>query len=179
MKLKDYIELNKIDKDDKNYNEKVLEHLGFDYKDMTVLQVMSKVKEVTDIKPTTITKNKIKINGKNFIIDDILKSTYNQWVMLEEYLKDEKFFVDNLHKVLSIYVRPAKWSWKKFKFIPEPWDPYRKEEIENMMLEMDIEDAFGINLFFYQREKKYIKNMKMLYLNKKMKKTNQMLKSEK
>jgi len=179
MKLKDYIELNKFDRDDKFYHKKILDYFGVDSSNMTAKEVIKKSNELIDLKPSTIEDTKIKINGKKYYIEDILKSSYNQWVMLEEFLKSEEEFITNLHKVLSIYLRPMKWSWLKLKYIPIKWDNSIKEEIENDILEMDMNDALGLNVFFYQREKEYIKNTRILYLNRKTMIMNQMMKSTK
>lgn len=170
MKLKQYIELNKLDKNDSNYNLKVLDFFNIDYSNMKIMDVYKKVKELTDIKPNEIKSNKIKINGKWFIIDkEITKSKYNQFVTLESYMNDEKFFIEHLNEVLSIYVRPRVWSWKKLRWIGEEFDFKKKKKNDESLLDMDINDAFGLNVFFYLNETSSIKKMKTHYLNAMMK----------
>lgn len=179
MKLRDYIELNKIDKDDKEYDIKVLKYFNIDYSKLTPLQVKEKIKEFTNVNATKITKNKIKINGERFHIDNILKSTYSQWILLESYLTEEDYFINNLHKVLAIYIRPRVFNWKKLRWEGKKFSDIDLEKNSEKILDMDVNDAFGLNVFFYQRDKKSINNMKILYLNEKMRKLNQTMKLEK
>ena len=105
-------------------------------------------------------------NGKRYMIEgDITKSTYGQFIDLEGYLSDGSYLINHLNEVLAIYVRPQKRKWF-FKKKIEKWDPDCKEQIAKELLQMDIGDAFGLNVFFYQNAESSIKNMKKVYLNK-------------
>lgn len=176
MNIKQYIEINKLDKEDKYYYSNILNVLNVDNSTMTIKEVIEKVKELTEIKPSTI-KNKIKINKKWFMIEqDITKSSFNQFISLESYLNDNDFFINNLNEVLSIYVRPRIFNWKKLRYEIEKFDSNNKKKNDDLLLEMNINDAFGLNVFFYQNAQVSIKNMKIHYLNDLMMKIDQMMK---
>lgn len=179
MTLEQYIYLNKIPTGSTiaYYNTQVLEYFNVDYSSLSVKEVYTKVKELTDIKVSDIKKDKIKINGKWFKIQkSITKSTFGQFIELESYLLDKDYLINNLHEVLSIYVRPRKWNWKKFRYDIEKWDSDKKEQNSKYLLGMDINDCFGLNVFFYLCEADSMKNIKNHYLNQQMEKINQMMK---
>jgi len=175
MTIRDYIYLNQIQTGDtKAHNFEVLDYFKIDYSKMKVKEVYSKVKELTDIKVNDIKKNKIKINGKWFMIErDITKSTFGQFIDLESYLLDNNYLINHLNEVLAIYVRPRK------RYRIEKWAVEKKEKNAEWLLDMDINDAFGLNVFFCQNAEHSIKNMKRHYLNKKMMELNQMTKQTK
>lgn len=178
MNIKDYIALNQIQTGDtKTYNSEVLDYFNVDTTDMTFLEVNEKVQELTKLSANDIKSNKLKVNGKWFMIEkDITKSKFGQFLELDSYLTDSNYLINHLNELLAIYVRPRKWDWLRFRWKIEKWDTERKEEISNDLLEMNISDAFGLNVFFYQSADNSIKNMKTHYLNQMMEKLNQMMK---
>lgn len=171
MKLREYIELNKLDKTDKDYNIKVLEYFGIDYSVLKPLEVIEKVKEISKIDIRDITEDRLKIDGKWFYIEkDITQSTFTQFITLDSYLSSQENFINSLNEILSIYVRPREWNNMKFKWEIEKFDMSKKKINDELLLEMDIDTAFSLNVFFYQNAADSIKNMKTHYLNEMMKK---------
>ena len=176
MNIRDYIHINQIPTGDTmEFNTKVLEYFTVNTQDMTVKEVSKKVKELTSIKANEIKTNKIKVDGEWYMIDkDITKSTFGQFIELESYLSDETYLINHLNEVLAIYVRPRVKSITGFKI--QKWDPEKKDDISNKLLLMDINDAFGLNVFFYHNAQDSIKNIKTFYLQQMMKELKQMMK---
>ena len=166
MNIKDYIYLNQIPSGNtQEHNHSILEYFGVEYNEMKVLEVYDKVKELTKITINKDIQGKLKVNGKWYYVDrDITKSTFGQFIELESYLSDDSYLINHFNELLAIFVRPRKWNWWKFRYGIEKWDPNKKDVISNALLEMDINDAFGLNVFFYQNAANSINNMKVRYL---------------
>ena len=125
---------------------------------------------------TTEFKKKLKVNGKWYMAEeDMLECTYEQFVELDRILA-EGDNIQNLHRLISIYFRPRKFSFKKWKYMVERFDIKHQEKISKDIQEhMNMEEANGLILFFYQCATESLKNMNIFYLNQMKQKNTYML----
>lgn len=107
----------------------------------------------------------ISINGKEYGIEkDLLSSQFDQFIQLDKILAEDKN-VENLHRLLAIYIRPMKR--KLFKKVIEPFDLNKQDEIAKDILNMEIGYAINAMVFFYSYVNNILmKNIKISYLNK-------------
>lgn len=109
----------------------------------------------------------IKINGKKYgIVKDIMKSSFSEMI---EYLnifktESEDVIINNLHNILGVFVRPYE---KRFLFLKrfKRFNEIDYEQNCKDMLEMDIEDAIKINVFFWNNVTNFINRIKKRSLN--------------
>ena len=137
--------------------------------DMEVVNEM--INNITDYKTKEIVSDVITINGKKYGLEkELLNCKFSQYMRLDALL-NENNNIANLHHLLAIYVRPIKKKW--FKTSIEPYDVDKQELIANKILNMEIGEALGCMIFFYQRGMRYLKIGNISYLNqlKKAKKT--------
>lgn len=166
MLVKDFQYINSIS-GSTNYEELILTHFNIS-KNQTIEKVQLELESALKINPREIKGNFIRFNKKKWGIEkDLLECTYEQFNRLEMLLAEEKN-IENLHKLLAIYVRPRKW----FKI--EKFNLKRQDDIAKELLELDMNIAQGLILFFYLNATKSFLNINISYLNQ-MKKPNQTL----
>lgn len=141
-----------------DYEIQLLDYFKID-KSLPYQEAIEKLNKILTITPTAV-KSKIKVNGKCFKVEqDFMEGSVEQFTRLDNLLAEENNTM-NLHKLLAIYIRPYKW------FRIEKYNPTKQEAIANQLLEMDMEVAQGLLLFFSLLAAKYMKNINIHYLNK-------------
>ena len=137
------------------------------------LDVNKPVDDISDeIELLTIIKNRplekyISINGKRYMYEKNLKeASFGAFITLENILS-ENDNVKNMHRLIGLFCRPAKRKW--FKWYLTPYNDETYEKNCEAILEMDIDDAQSLILFFYHFVEHYSTNMKIFYLNQKKK----------
>jgi len=141
MTIKQYQEILLLDTGSTMYDANVCDILGIDTN-----QSLDKVKLETSYfnnnERVVQFKTKHKLNKKLYAIEqDFLECTYEQFIQLERILA-EGDNIKNIHRLISIYFRPVKWSWKKFRFNIEPYNIKRQEYISSEIRNnMELVDA--------------------------------------
>lgn len=150
------------------YTKEVLNIMNINGNKFTIKQINDIVESIKVPEIKNLKKHTIKINSKRYgIVKDIMKSTFNEWIQYESIIgisTTEEDTIKNLHKILAIYVRPIKRKFFMFNKI-QVLDKIDINENENAMLQMDIQDALAINVFFYQHVNIFIKRIRKRYLN--------------
>jgi len=163
MKVKDYQFLCSLDSGSTTYEVDLIRYFNIDTTE-TPENVRKKLLEVIKYEPKPIKETYI-ISGKTYGVEkELLDCQFEQFIQLDKILAEERN-VDNLHKLLAIYLRPSKKKlfWNRI----EPFDINKQEQIANELLEMNFDEALGAILFFYQNALNTImKNIKTSYLNK-------------
>ena len=108
----------------------------------------------------------IYFNKKEWLIEkDLLDSTFEQWIQLE-ILINKQDNINNLHRLLAIYLRPIRKSKILKRKEIEPYNLEKQEAIANELLDLPLEIAKTLMIFFYQFVVESLNNMKITYLNK-------------
>lgn len=162
--LKDFIFIQSLELLDKESKEqKLLEYFGMSYDKNSLDEMRKKISKLYTIDYTFRTKifNYFYVKGYGFwkIENDIRKCPASQFVLFDSYLLQEKEIMDNLHNILSIYIRPVKW----FKI--EKWNTDKHSINANKLLNSDMNYIYPMINFFFRSAKKYIRNMNIIYLN--------------
>lgn len=176
MNVRDYLEIIQYDSGNTTqYNKQVMDYFKVDYSDMSLSEVDKKVSQLTNIVMNENIKDKIKIKGKWYMIEkDLMDAKFTQWLEVDGLLGNADYLNEHLSEAISIYVRPRKWRW--FRWVIEKWDIKKRDELTEKLKEMDIGEALGLNVFFYQNAQSSIRIMKMFYLQKTMRELKQMMK---
>jgi len=171
MKLKHYQYLHTLDSGSTLYEEYLCTSLNINM-NQSMEKVRDEIYKKMEIKAKEWTGKWIIVNGKIFGVEqDFLQSKYEQFVRLDQILA-EGDNVKNLHRLLAIYVRPKKWLWKKFRYGIEEYNLNKQDKIANELLDLDMNEANGLILFFYLNVKKCSRNINIYYLNQRKKKIN-------
>lgn len=159
MKVKDFQYINTIPTGI-TYNLEFAKYFNLDL-NMTNEEMTSEFEEITKIKKKKLEKY-IFVNGKKYIYNnDLKKCSFAQFIQLET-LVNENDNVKNLHRLIALFCRPAKRKW--FRYVIEPFDLETQNQIAENILEMEIEDAQELILFFYHLVENYSLNMKLHFL---------------
>ena len=160
MKVIDYQDLNTIPTGT-TYILEVAKYFGLDTNlPPDVLEEM--ILNLSRIKEISLPKF-IYIKGKRYMYEkDLKKVGFNQFVLLESIIAEEDN-VKNMHRLIALFCRPAKRKW--LKWMISPFDELEYEIDCNNILEMNMEDAQALILFFYQFVDRCSQNMKIHYLN--------------
>jgi hypothetical protein len=149
----------KIDSGSTNYEEQLVDYFKLD-RTKKWSESLEELEKLITITPVEIKKSKIKINNKIYKIEkDLLDSSFEQFVRLDNLIA-ENDNVNNLHKLLAIYLRPVKW------FQIEKYNLKTQDIIAEELLQMDMNIAQGLLLFFSQYANKYMDNINISYLNR-------------
>jgi hypothetical protein len=167
MRVKDYQYINTLNSGSTTYEYDVAKYFGVD----TTKDIESVRKELVKFieydKDYKSGSTYTMFKGKKWMIeDDILSGTFEQWTRLETILSEEDN-VKNLHKLLAIYFRPMR---KKgfFKYKIETFSLEKQDGISEELLDLPIEVANSIMVFFYQFVPKLMKNIGIQFLNQKI-----------
>lgn len=173
MILKDFQYLNTLDSGSTTYEQNLITYFKIDT-NQSITKVQSDLQKCLEIKPYEIKKNYIKLKGKRYFIEkNFLDCSYEQFSRLEMILSENKN-VENIHKLLSIFIRPYKYFIFKSKY-----NIKEQDDIYNALLELDMDMAQSILLFFYQNVLKSLNNINIHYLNQvKMVVKNQFIKNK-
>ena len=159
MKVRDYQIIEQIPTGT-TYMLKVAEHFGLD----TTLEldvVAEMVSNFTNVKEVKLGKYIIVKNKKYTWDKNMKKVSMLQFTQLESLIAEEDN-VKNLNSLLAIFCRPLKRKW--FKKYIQPYTDKDQEIIANDFLDMSMDDAQALLLFFYHYVEDYMLNMKILYL---------------
>ena len=133
----------------------------------TIDEVGEDLKKVMEIVPITKFKKyywfKKKLWKVCFPFQD---ESFDQWSRLETILAENNN-LQNINRLLALYFRSVKWYGRVKKFSLNTQEP-----IEEDLLELDMNVANGLLLFFSIVAFKYMNNIRAFYLN--AIKTNQM-----
>ncbi len=154
--------------------EQIITHFKID-KSKSIDYVQNKLKEFVTIDTKVYVKRYIRLNGKLYKIEkNLQKLSYEQFSRLEMILAENNN-VENLHKLLAIYIRPVNIFFRIRKY-----DMQEQEKIANELLNLDMSIAQSIINFFFLYGMNYMKNINISYLNlmKKMMKENQHIKNK-
>lgn len=157
MTIKDYIFITKSGRTEKE----ILNYFKID-QSQTIQKVSTDLKIKMVIPPVSSVKRYTRIGNTIFKIEKNLSElSYEQFNRLETLLAEDDN-VSNLHKLLSIYVRPINWygGIQKYNF-------NKQEKIYDKLLNMDIGVANSILQFFFLNAVSYMKNINISYLNQK------------
>lgn len=178
MKIYQYQQINNLDKDDPMWDYEVCKILKIDTNKPITDVRRDIVKEMDRVGKSKDIKNMMKIGNRLWISEvDFLDASFEQFVELDRLLAEEDN-INNLHKLLSIYFRPAVFSIKKLKYVPKKFSLEEQEKLYTILKnEMEIDDAQSLMLFFYQLIIKHMRYINIYYLNE-MKKKNSLTKSK-
>ncbi len=91
----------------------------------------------------------IKINRKHYVINYRLdKLLFGEYIDLKNYTKTQELAIENLHKILSIFIVPVKKSWFGRKIIPETIEE-RNAKAEDFLNHLSAGVAYPMSVFFY------------------------------
>jgi hypothetical protein len=162
MKLKDYQAINLIPTG-ATYEFDLAKYFKIDT-NKSIYKVRDEIKEKITV-PDWKFSEEIDFNGKKWKVEnDLLSSTFEQWIRLETLIAEDDN-IKNLHKLLAIYLRPViKNKWYKKPAI-EPFILDKQDDYAEELLELPVEIASSLVLFFYQNVPKYLNAIKIHYLN--------------
>lgn len=160
MKVKDYIYMAGLNTGSTTYEKDLVEYFKVD-QSQTLEGVKEDLVKCMQINPKEIKGTHFWLNGKLYIIEkSILSGTYEQFSRLDVLLAEDNPEKD-LNKLLAIYVRPFNW----LRLRPKKFSLHTQEQIYTDLLELDMNVAQGLTLFFYSVVMKFSKNTSILYLN--------------
>lgn len=163
MTIKDYQYLNKLDTGSTTYEYDICKYFNIDTTKSLeeVKLIINKINNIEEYK----LEDYITFNNRRWYIEkDILDSTFEQWIRLETIISVGDN-LKNLHKLLAIYLRPTKRNWYG-KLIIEPFNMDTQDDLANELLDLDISKAQSIILFFYQLVPQFFNHMKIVFLNR-------------
>ena len=160
MNIKQYQEICKLDPTGLTFDYSTAKILNIDT-DKPMHTIVNKIQNALNIKKKDL-KYKYWFNGRYWKVDkDILESTFDQWTRLELLISEEDN-LSNFHKLLAIYFRPCNIFGKI-----EPFDLNKQDKIAEELLELPMEIANEMILFFYLNVIECMNYIKIAYLNKK------------
>lgn len=107
-------------------------------------------------------KRYFNLHGKVWVFErELLDCTFEQWIRLETLTSEEKN-LENLHRILAIYCRPTKR--KLFKRKIEPFDLEKQDKIAEELLDLPMEIANALVLFFWNLVPRYTNYIKIPFL---------------
>jgi hypothetical protein len=141
------------------YEKQLIEYFKIDT-NQTIEQVGKELEKHMKVEPILITKKYYKFNNKLWkVCIPLLDETFDQWSRMETLLA-EGDNIRNMNKLLAIYFRPVNILLKQ-----KPFKLKYQEKIEEEILNMDMNLANGLMLFFSIRGLKYMNNIKAFSLN--------------
>lgn len=131
----------------------------------SVDDVSKEITEMIALKEYKLPEKYITFNNKLWCYEkDILESSFEQWIRLET-LTAENDNIKNFHKLLAIYFRPVSIS-KIFKRKNiEDFNLDKQEAIANELLDLPLEIANALIVFFWSLVPEFMLNMQIHYLN--------------
>jgi len=159
MTIKDFQFISNLDTGS-TYENELINHFKID-KTKSVDNVSKDLEVAVKVVPRVFKGNSMWLNKKKYIIEkDFLNCSYEQFTRLDSLLA-ENDNINNLHKLLSIYVRPYSW----WRLGIEKFYLKKQDIISNELLKMDMNDAQGIILFFFANANLCLRNINIRYLN--------------
>lgn len=166
MKVSDFKYISSLDSGSTTYETDLIKYFKIST-DQTIEKVGEDLKKVMDIVPIEKVKGYYWFKKKLWkLCIPLQDETFDQWARMETILAEENN-VQNINRLLAIYFRPVRWYGKVRKFSLKT-----QEKIEEDLLDLDMNIANGMMLFFSIVGFKYMNNIKVFYLNQL--KTNQM-----
>lgn len=160
MNIKLYQKIAGVDTGSTTYDEQIADILEVD-KSKPIQQVKAVIENKLHIVYKDLTKNtKIVVNGRRYKYEkDLLEVSLEQFSRLESILAEQDN-INNLHRLLAIYVRPVN-MFNKIR----PFDVNTQDKIADELLNMNMSDAQALMIFFFNNALLSMKNMSIYYLN--------------
>lgn len=171
MNIRQFQQIQLLNTGSTTYINDVFNIMNLNIEGKTIPEVNGLLTQIFELKTYQGTnfRKKIKLNRKTFyIVKDIMKISYQEWVAYEAIMNQaetDEYILNNLHKILSIFIRPRQFNWKKLHYEIQSFDPDKLDERSEELLNLDINEAQAINLFFYHNVTNFMKNIKKHYLN--------------
>lgn len=163
MKLKDYIFYLQLEGDQKQREDKMLQHLGLSFDKNSLDEISKKISNVFNKDVSQYKKVfkwfYIKNHGIWAVRNDIRKENASQFILFDSYMIDSGTTISNLHNILSIYVRPLTWRGV------EKWDINKHDKNADILLNTEMKYIFPLINFFFLNAMNYILNTNIIYLN--------------
>lgn len=155
MTIKDYQYIMSLDKTDELLWEKqVIDYLKVDTK-KSIDDVLLEVRKKLAITPKSINKHYFWFKNNLWYIEkNLIELSYEQFARLDNLISEDDN-INNLHKLLSIYVRP--WNCK--------FSLKTQDKVYEKLLDLDINFAQGLLVFFFANAQRYMKYINIHYLN--------------
>jgi hypothetical protein len=115
-------------------------------------KVCSKASAAFNLKES-LPKRIIYANSKAYLMDYEPKNA-GRYVEVSTFIEDT---IPNLHKIMASMSVHIKWSWRKMRLVPVPYDATKHEDYANDWLKADFKAAYSTALFFCNLYKESIK----------------------
>jgi len=159
MLVKDFKKISLLDTGSTTYELDLIKYFKIDTT-KTIDEVGEQLKKCMEITPTTKFKKYYWFNKKLWkVCFPFTDESFDQWARLETILAENNN-LQNINRLLALYFRPVKWYGKVKKF-----DLNTQEPIEEDLLDLDMNIANGLLLFFSIVAFKYMNNIRAHYLN--------------
>jgi muconolactone delta-isomerase len=119
-------------------------------------KVCAKVRRVFDFDPGE-PKQLLRAGRRRYMINYDLFKVTGRYVEVSTFSQD---IIPNLHKIMASITQRCRWSWKKFRIVPIPYDAKKHEQYADDMLDADFEHAYNSAVFFWAV---YARSMKTLH----------------
>ena len=154
MRIRDYQFINLLDLTGLTYEEDIINYFNID-KSLTITEINEEVRKITTISTKKLKGSYFWFNKKIWRIEkDMINLSYEQFARLDRLIA-EGDNTANLHKLLSIYVRPL---FKKYSIKTQ-------EKIYDQLLDLDMSITQSILNLFFSLASKYTQNIVIHYLN--------------
>jgi hypothetical protein len=166
MTIKQYQDLMLLDSGSTTYEYEVVKCMNLKM-NLKIEDIQELLKRELEIKEYIIKNNRFYFNKKLWSIDkDFLDGSFEQFIRVEQLVAEENN-IQNLHTLFAIYCRPM-----KYKFIKQKFDSKMLEDIEKELLELPMDIAQAVLLFFYHVVQEYMRYITIPFLNKMNSKVN-------
>ena len=162
MTIKDYQYINLIPTGS-TYEYEICKYFNINT-DRSKDEVRKDLSKKIEVKDWVMEKPEFVFSGRTWMIEkDFLDCTFEQWIRLETLIAKENN-LENLHKLIAIYCRPTTKKWNG-KTIIKPFILREQEHIANELLNLPIDIAQTIIVFFYHIVKMSLRNIVIPSLN--------------
>ena len=159
MTIKDFKYISKLDSGSTTYETDLINYFKIDT-DQTLEQVSEDLQKAMKIENKEIKRVHFFFKKKLWkICIPLSEETFDQWTRLESIISEENN-AENLNRLLAIYLRPVKWYGKVKKF-----NLSNQEKIEEDLLDLDMDLAQSIMVFFSMVAYRYMMHIKIYFLN--------------
>lgn len=163
MLIRDYQYISSLNTGSTTYEYELAKYFNIDTT-KTIEDVRKELVKCLETKEYKLGKT-IYFNKKEWLVEqDILDSTFEQWVLLETILSEDNN-INNLHKLIALYLRPVIRKGIFKKKVIEPFNMNNHDKISIELLDLPIEIANALIVFFWNLVPEYMNNIKTHYLN--------------
>ena len=149
--IRQFIELSKLTNDDSvEYNISVIALMSGKTKDEIeslpieeLTPLIKKVQFINHLPIKHLLPTHLKVNGKRYLVNlNVSELTGSGYIDLKTLTKDENKIVDNLHLILTCFVKPAKKTWYG------KWKPIKVDANEQMQIADDFLNHFSVGIAY-------------------------------